>query len=213
MQKSEVKPLLESMGAIVDGHFEYRSGLHGSKYVNKDMLYTNPHATRDVCELIAEEICMQSRDLGLSTEEEFAVVAPAVGGVALSQWTVSHLLNRGMKVIALYADKNNDIEAPFVIKRGYENLIPGKKVVVVEDILTKGDFARNTVKAVKVAGGDVVMAVAVVNRGLVTADKLSLPNLTSLLEINLATYEPLKCPLCAQGIPMSTSLGHGAKKA
>jgi orotate phosphoribosyltransferase len=212
MIKSDVKPLLESMGAITRGHFEYRSKLHGEVYVNKDMLYTDPHATMRVCSLIADEIYGRREELRLSPTEEFAIVSPAVGGVALSQWTAYHLQDLGMNVIALYADKNPD--GGFVLKRGYEKLVPGKKVVVVEDILTTGSSARDTVTAVKAAGGEVVMAVAICNRtpSRVNAEKLGVPYLSALFEMELPNYEPLKCPLCAKNIPISNSLGHGAKK-
>ena len=208
MNISNVVPLFERMNVIVDGHFELRSGLHSAKYVNKDILYTDPHATHKVCSLIAYEIYEKRNELGLSLTEEFAVVAPAVGGVALSQATTYCLQDLGMKVIAIYADKTP--EGGFVVRRGYENLIPGKKVVVVEDIVTTSGSASDTVKAVKAVGGDVVMVAIVCDRsnGRATAEKMGVPCMSALIQMDVPAYEPDKCPLCAEHVPFNNNLGH-----
>ena len=217
MEKSGIIGLLDDMGAIVNGHFVYRSGRHGKVYVNKDMLYTNPYAVSDACEVMAKDFFSECIVLHLNEAIEYAVVSPAVGGVALSQWTTYHLLNRSVPVVALYADKTEGVglggKPGFIIKRGYENLVPGRKVLVVEDILTKGDSARDTIAAVRAAGGDVVMAVAICNRGKVTAEQIGTPILRSLLYMDLEDYDPKDCPLCKNNVAISTSLGHGAKKS
>lgn len=57
----------------------------------------------------------------------------------------------------------------FVIKRGYDKLVFGKSVLIVEDILNTGGSVRKVVEAVRRTGGRVVAVAAFLcNRGCVT---------------------------------------------
>lgn len=240
MNRDPIRKLLADAGAIITGsHIVYKSGKHGDAYVNKDALYVNPAATFEVSKEMAHLASARCRELGLT---EIAVVAPAVGGVALSQWTTYYLCQLGVKAIALYADKaevafvlsENDDEqrkvlvkvdgkwvnvpdkaamsystGEFVLKRGYDKLVAGKKVLAVEDVLTTGGSLKASVAAIRAAGGDPFMAVALCNRGGVTAEAIGVPSLESLLDIRLEMHDEDACPLCAAGVSINTSVGHG----
>lgn len=39
MDESEALDILKNVGAVLDGHFVYKSGKHGRQYVNKDRLF------------------------------------------------------------------------------------------------------------------------------------------------------------------------------
>lgn len=135
------------------------------------------------------------------------VVAPA-GGVALTQWTVYHLNQLGYPghVLAVYAEKdvNN-----FVFRRGYEQLIHGKNVLVVEDILTTGGSVMKVVEAVTVIDGHVLAVAALCNQGGATAEDLGVPELFSLTRLPLQSWTEDECPLCQQGIPVNVVVGRG----
>ncbi len=112
----EVRGILgESKAIITDSHVVYTSGKHGSAYINKDAIYPHTIYTSRLCRMLAGQFVDDGVDV---------VIAPAVGGVILSQWTAHHLDGLGV-----YADKSGD---GFVIKRGYDKLIIGKRVLVVE---------------------------------------------------------------------------------
>src|SRR6185436_2916786 len=72
------------------------------------------------------------------------------------------------------------------------------RVLVVEDVVTTGGSTRETMQVARAAGGHVVGAASIVNRGGAVFDE----PYASLLDIHLPTYEPEKCPLCAQGMPV-----------
>jgi orotate phosphoribosyltransferase len=72
-------------------------------------------------------------------------------------------------------------------------------VLVVEDVMTTGGSTRETMQVARAAGGQVVGAACIVNRGKQV--DLGVPYV-SLVDIDLATHEPDKCPLCAQGLPV-----------
>lgn len=199
LQDRTLKILNERNAVITDTHVVYASGRHGSAYVNKDAIYPHTEDVSRLCKYLA---------LKFADDNIEAVIAPAVGGVILSQW-VAHYLTEltDKKVLALYADKDGD---SFVIKRGYDKLIKGKRVLVVEDNLTTGGSVRKVVQVVREAGGAVMAVGALVNRGGVsTADIGNVPDLFALANVKLDDYDAHECPLCANKIPINTDVGKG----
>jgi len=98
----------------------------------------------------------------------------------------------------------------FIIKRGYDKLITGKKVLIVEDILNTGGTVKKVVRAVRANGGEVVAVADIFNRGGVTAADIGdVPELFSLVEMTLDMWDEKNCPLCASGVPVNTSVGKG----
>lgn len=191
-----------SQAIIVNNHFVYKSGKHGPAYVNKDAIYPNPFAVSLLCGEIARRT--HYHDIAL-------VVAPAIGGVILSQWTAHHLSKIYEEpVFSIYAEKDPANDDVMVIKRGYDKFLPGKNVLVVEDILNTGGSAAKTVQAVRDLGGKVVAVGALCNRGGVTADDLGGDlKLFSLMDVQMDMFEVDACPLCQEGVPINTELGHG----
>lgn len=98
----------------------------------------------------------------------------------------------------------------FVFKRGYDKYVTGRKVLIVEDILTTGSTVKKVVEAVRAIGGEVVAVAALCNRGGVTAADIGdVPELFSLIDIALEMWDAENCPLCASGVPINTSVGKG----
>ncbi len=141
MSDSQALSIFEQCGAIIrNSHLVYTSGKHGSAYVNKDAVY--PHTER------VAELCRLMADAARPFRPE-VVCGPAMGGIILSQWTAHHL-----GVLGVYAEK-----APgggLELRRGYDRVVAGRRVLVVEDILNTGGSLREAVAAVRAAGGQVV---------------------------------------------------------
>lgn len=202
MNEQEVLQLLGNVGAVItDSHIVYTSGKHGTAYVNKDAIYPHTAQTSRLCRTIAEQFA----DDGVEV-----VIAPAIGGVILSQWVAHHLTQiRGCEVIGVYAEKVEG-EDTFVIKRGYDKLITGKNVLVVEDVLTTGGSVKKVVEATRASGGKVVGLGVLCNRGgIVPADVANPPRLIALVNVKLDAWDEAQCPLCEQNIPINTDVGKG----
>jgi len=201
--QTDIFNLLADVGALItNDHLVYTSGRHGSSYVNKDALYPHTAATRAVCGVIAQFYAQANIEV---------VAGPTVGGVILAQWTAHQLSElNSREVLAIYAEESSvDGEKQRVLRRGYDSLVVGRRVLVVEDILTTGGSARLVVEAITAAGGIVVGVGALCNRGAVTALQVGAP-LFCLTEVPLESYAAEACPLCAAGIPVNTRLGKGA---
>lgn len=202
LSKEEIARIFAGTKAIItSSHVVYKSGKHGSTYVNKDAIYPHTMQTSLLCREIAERFINDNVEV---------VIAPAVGGIILSQWVAYHLaIMNGSQVLGIYADKADDGQS-FVIKRGYDKIITGKNVLVVEDVLTTGDSAKKVIEATRTLGGKVIGLGVLCNRGKVTkTDVASVPRLTALLDIELNTYDEKDCPLCQRGIPVNTDVGKG----
>ena len=201
LSEDRVLELLGEVDAVITGsHIIYTSGKHGSAYINKDALYPHTRKTSWVCHELARRF---------ENDNIEVVVAPAVGGVILSQWVSHHLETlTGRSVLAVYAEKSED-GASFVIKRGYDKLIKGKRALVVEDVANTGGSARKTVDATRLYA-DVIGVGVLCNRGGITANHLGdVPKFEALVNVKLDMWEAMRCPLCLSDIPINTDVGKG----
>ena len=185
--------LTEARAIVTDSHIVYTSGKHGSAYVNKDAVYPNTARVAELCRFLADAAAPHRPEV---------VCGPAMGGIILAQWTGNHL---GLP--AVYAEKSPD--GGMTLRRGYDKLVAGKRVLVVEDVLNTGGSVREAVGAVRAAGGDPVVVAALVNRGGVTAADVGVPALVALLEVELDAWDAATCPLCRDGVPVNTDVGKG----
>src|SRR3989338_258492 len=204
MTDEEVLELLQKVGAFRAGHFVFTSGLHADTYVNKDALYPYTRETSRLCREMAERF----KDKNIEV-----VLGPAVAAAVLSQWTAYHLTElTGREVYAVYADK--DGKDGFIVRRGYDQLIKGKNVLIVEDLTTTGGSIKKVVTVARAGGANVVGAIVLCNRGGVTKEEVGNPEIfDQLLKVELDQWPEADCELCKKGIPVSTDVGHGREFA
>ena len=125
-------------GALLEGHFQLASGVHSDRYMEKFNLLQWPGHTEDACRPIAAA----GREL-----EPTTVVGPTTGGVILAYEVARQLGLRG-----IIAERNPDGPGRR-IQRDFR-LEPGERVLVVDDVLTSGGSVRDTIEAVRIAGGE-----------------------------------------------------------
>ncbi|MBI2025275.1 orotate phosphoribosyltransferase [Candidatus Kaiserbacteria bacterium] len=200
MTESEVLDLLQKVGAFSTGHFVLTSGRHADSYLNKDALYPYTHDTSHLCKAMAERFADKDIDV---------VVGPAIGAAIISQWVAYHLTDmRGEEVYGAYADK--DGQGGFILRRGYDQIVKGKRILIVEDLTTTGGSIKKVVETARGAGGNVVGAIVIVNRGGVTKAQVGSPKeFQSLVNLHLESWEESECELCKKGIPVNIDIGHG----
>jgi len=100
-----------------------------------------------------------------------------------------------------------------VLKRGYDKIVSGKRCLIVEDVINSGLTVEKTIKAVNTAGGIVVGVGCLCNRsgGRVNAQTLAVPELFSLLDLDMQMFREEDCQICKErGIEsVRTDLGKG----
>jgi len=181
MTRDELLDLYRKSGALLDGHFRLTSGLHSPGYLQCALVLQHPHHA----EMLGRAIAERTRDLRATV-----VLSPALGGVVIGQE-----VGRALGVRAIFCERQDNA---LTLRRGFV-IAENDRVLVVEDVLTTGGSTRETMQVARAEGGRVVGAACIVNRGHDV--DLGVPHV-ALIDIDLATYEPDKCPLCAQGMPV-----------
>ena len=206
------RKILRECGAFVDGgHFVYNSGNHGDFYINKDALYMYPRKLDDICVMLTE-VAQRTFDYQFDV-----VLAPAVAGVVLGQGIAYNVsLESGKDILFAYAEKNPFNSAHRTVRRGYEHIIKGRKVLLVDDITSTGKTLAAMAQAVAALGGIAIGSVVICDRGQVRTLKVLNPDgsvaelrIEPLVELDLQTFGANNCPLCKAGRPIDTQVGQG----
>ena len=183
MTEKEVEDLLIETSAIMEGHFLLTSGLHSPRYVEKFNVLQKPVYTEKLCRAMAEKF----KDANIET-----VVGPVTGGILLA-----HETGKALGTRAIFTEREN---GKMTFRRGF-TLHEGERVLIVEDIVTTGGSIREVIDVVKEHGGIPVAVSMLVDR---SGGKVDFGVRTeALLHLNVETFQPDSCPLCAKGIPFT----------
>jgi|SRR3954447_4734262 orotate phosphoribosyltransferase len=181
MTETEVLQIFRDTGALLEGHFILRSGLHSRQYFQCALALQQ----MPIVEKLGRELAGRVRQLGAVT-----VLSPAMGGLVLGQEVARQL---GIRFI--FVEKE---EGQLVLRRGFR-IHPQEKILIVEDVITKGGRVQETIDIVRNHRGEVVgiaMAVDRSNRGV----SFGVPT-QSLLAMNVETFDPAKLPPDLAAIP------------
>lgn len=187
MQSSQetVMRLFEESGALLDGHFLLSSGRHSAQYMEKFHLLRQPVLTSRLC----EEFANQFRD-----ERIDVVVGPTTGGILLA-----FEVARQLGIAAAYAERASEGATGREIRRS-TTFPDGSRVLVLDDILTSGGSMRETLAALEPHPVEVIAIGVILDRSGGTVS-FGIP-LTALATVDIETWAPEDCPLCAAGIPL-----------
>ena len=171
MTQDDVLNIFRASGALLEGHFILRSGLHSRQFFQCALALQQ----MPVVEQLGAALAARARALGAVT-----VVAPAMGGLVIGQEVARQL---GLRFI--FVEKE---AGALVLRRGFK-IAPGEKILVVEDVVTKGGRVQETLAIVREHGGAVA---AIVDRSNGTVD-FGVPFL-SLLSLAVEAFEPDRLP-------------------
>jgi len=185
IDSSRVLEIFKESKALLEGHFELRSGLHSDRFFQCAKVLTYPIFAEELCSGLAEMITA-----GLGVMESKYVIAPAMGGIV-----VGYEVARSLDLLSIFAEKKDGV----LELRRFEIEL-GVKYLVAEDVITRGGRVQETIDIVR-RGGGIVEAVGVfVDRSGGKA-AFDCP-LFSLLKMEPVAYEPSDCPLCGKDIPL-----------
>ncbi len=201
---ARTEELFRASGAFREGHFLLKSGRHGDAYVEKFAVLSDPAATSELCGYWAAQI----RSLGGGDADRRPVdlvAGPTTGGVILAFETA-----RQLGTLGIFAEEVPDGAGGTrrEFRRGF-SILPGERVLLVDDILTTGGSLLAMIPAVEALGGEIVECLVLVDRSG-GRETLTSPTtgrsypLRALWRLDLPTYEATKstCPRCAAGDPL-----------
>lgn len=120
------------------------------------------------------------------------VLAPAMGGLVIGQEVARRFGSR-----YLFAEKENN---RLVLRRGFK-FEPGERVLIVEDVITRGGRVIECIDIVRTGGGHVVGAAVLVDRSAGEA-RFDVPCIP-LLELSFPTYPAGHLPPELASLPAS----------
>src|SRR3954470_24996009 len=161
MTEPEALQIFKDTGALLDGHFILRSGLHSRQFFQCALALQQMPIVEKLGAALAEKV----RSLGAVT-----VIAPAMGGLVIGQEVARQL---GVRFI--FVEKE---EGKLVLRRGFK-IAPGEKILIVEDVVTKGGRVQETIDIVRGNQGVVAGVAMVVDRSN-GAVNLGVPTLSLL---------------------------------
>jgi hypoxanthine phosphoribosyltransferase len=103
-----------------------------------------------------------------------------------------------------------ELRGRFILRRGYDLRVAGKRVLLVDDVVNTGHSIRQTARAVSDAGGIITGVASYVDRGNSPDVGGDWPFLY-LLQWNVPSWPEAECPPEILARPVNTRHAHGAE--
>ncbi len=174
MTQNEVLQVFRDTGALLEGHFILRSGLHSRQFFQCALALQQ----MPIVEKLGAALATKLKSLGAVT-----VVSPAMGGLVIGQEVARQL---GLRFI--FVEKE---DGKLVLRRGFK-IAPGEKILIVEDVVTKGGRVQETLDIVRANGGNVLGVGMVVDRSN-GQTQLGVP-MVSLIALQVEAFDPNNLP-------------------
>jgi orotate phosphoribosyltransferase len=174
--------LFRQTGALLDGHFVLRSGLHSRQYFQCALLLQHTEIAAKVCGWLADKL------RGFACD---AVISPALGGMIVGQEVARSLGKRH-----IFVEKES---GGLALRRGFK-IEKGEQFIVAEDVVTRGGRVQQTIDIVAAHGGIVQAVGVLVDRSGKEKPQFGCP-FVGLIEMTMETFAADKLPAYLAAIP------------
>ena len=183
------------------GHFRLESGHHGELWLDLESLCLRPEPVR----LFAEQIARR-----LAAHRVESVCGPLIEGAFVALMVASEL-----GVPFTYAERFDDrraadrksdelFHAQYRLPRALRDVVRGKRVAIVNDVINAGSAIRGTFADLKACGAEPVAVAALAVLGD-SAAKFAADQkivLQALAFLPNEIWTPAECPVCSRGVPL-----------
>ena len=181
MTRDEVLQLFRDSGALLEGHFILRSGFRSRQFFQCALALQDMPSVERLGAALADK---------LRGHRPVTVLAPAMGGLVIGQEVARQL---GVRFIFVEKEEGN-----LVLRRGF-TIQPDEKLVIVEDVVTKGGRVAETIAIAREHQAEVCAVGIVVDRSNGRVD-VGAP-MECLLPMEVETFDPQNLPEDLQSIP------------
>ena len=171
----ELLDLFRRTGALLDGHFVLRSGLHSRQFFQCAILLQHTDIAARVCGMLADRL----RDIDCDS-----IISPALGGIIVGQE-----VGRSLGKRHIFVEKDS---GGLVLRRGF-TISPNEKFIVAEDVVTRGGRVQQTIDVVREYGGIVTGVGVIVDRSGGKRPDFGCP-FVSLVQMEVENFEADKLP-------------------
>jgi orotate phosphoribosyltransferase len=183
---------------MLNGHFDFGNGYHGTLYLNPHQLFRYPSTiwrfAQDLLDVLPASVLDRTE----------VVAGPVMGGALLAH-TIAGLLDSRRELTrppTVFAPFTVDADCGQVMRRFYLEQVRGKKVLLVDDVRNTGQTFARCAALLRDGGGEVVATAEIYDR-LESVIDLGVPNY-ALAEYKAPdNYPATECPLCRSGVPVA----------
>jgi orotate phosphoribosyltransferase len=198
IREKALKELQEHEVLMLNGHFDFGNGYHGPVYLNPHQLFRHPSTiwrfAQDLLDILPASVL-----------DHTEVVAGPVTGGALLAHTMAGLLDSRRAITrpqTLFAPFGVAANCGHSMSRFYQHQVPGKQVLLVDDVRNTGQTLARCAALVREAGGTVVATAQIYDRMEAVADA-GVPNFPLAEYKAPDNYAADSCPLCKAGMPVT----------
>jgi len=173
--------LFHKTGALLDGHFILRSGLHSREYFQCALLLQHTDIAAKVCGWLADKLRRFDCD---------TVISPALGGIIVGQE-----VGRSLGKRHIFVEKE---DGKLALRRF--QISPKERFIVVEDVVTRGGRVQETIDIVGAHGGVVSAVGVIVDRSGDAKPDFGCP-FVSLVQMDVETFPADNLPPDLAKIP------------
>lgn len=179
-----IQDMLDRGNMLREGHFAFRSGVHATALLDRDLLLADPSTASRFGYTIAK---------AFFTDHVDAVATPSIWGAGLSQWVAYFLEPKACVVDATLVGNDLSIAEKLV------PMVQGKRVLLVDNMVLSGKTMTRFLH--------VLRELEAVPIGIATLWSSASPEIggvrvMSLLNTLYPAYGPDDCPACAEGLPI-----------
>jgi orotate phosphoribosyltransferase len=178
------------------GHFRLESGHHSALWFDLDALFADLEKTKPLIETLADRL----RPYSVS-----AVCGPLLGGAFLAL-QIAQLLNAEFCFTERVMPENEEglYRAGYRLPLAFRSRLAGRKVAIVDDVMSAGSALRGTHAELRSHGAVPVVAAAMLVLGTTGADFFAQVGVAveAAEREKYDLWVPSQCPLCSAGVPV-----------
>ncbi|HWR34965.1 MAG TPA: phosphoribosyltransferase family protein [Clostridia bacterium] len=193
---------LLSLANARHGYFMYESGYHSDLWFDLETLCQRPACLRP----FVLELCREITEI-----KPEVICGPLIEGAFVA--LVAALELQREFVYTLRLDESTEermFAVAYELPQALQQSVAGRRVAVVNDVISAGSAVRGTLQSLRTAGAEVVGIASLVvlgdslfrfaeQQGIVVRTLVALPN---------EMWAPATCPLCMDGIPLQKLAHH-----
>lgn len=180
------------------GHFKMESGYHSDLWLNLDALFAQPKHVEPFVNALVNALRSYRVDVACG---------PLLGGALLAQWVARTLDVEFAFTEKMTVENAGLFTAQYRLPPALAKHLRGKRIAMVDDVMSAGSSLRATHIALIEAGAVPVVAGALLALG--DAGVQHFAQLGIAVEASaraaFAMWMPETCPLCAAGVPLENA--------
>lgn len=183
---STIQDQLARGNMLREGHFAFRSGVHATALIDRDLLLADPGTASRFGYTIAK---------AFFTDHVDTVATPSIWGAGLSQWVGYFLEPKASVVDATLIENDLSIAEKLV------PLVQGKRVLLVDNMVLSGKTMTRFLEIIRELEAVPVGIATLWNSGPSAINGVPV---MSLLNVLYPAYAPDDCPACAEGLQIQS---------